>query len=77
MKVGAVGALRRIKNAISVARHVLEYTKHSILVGDLATEFAVQMGFTEESLNTQHSKQLWLKWQNENRCQPNFWTVII
>uniref|UniRef100_T1JAV2 Uncharacterized protein n=1 Tax=Strigamia maritima TaxID=126957 RepID=T1JAV2_STRMM len=33
-KAGAVGALRRIKNAISVARHVMEYTDHTMLVGD-------------------------------------------
>ncbi|CAK1551620.1 unnamed protein product [Leptosia nina] len=76
MNVGAVGAIRRIKNAISVARHVLENTKHSILVGELATEFAVQMGFKEESLNTQDSKQLWMKWHNENHCQPNFWVDV-
>ncbi|CAH4036511.1 unnamed protein product [Pieris brassicae] len=77
MKVGAVGSLRRVKNAISVARHVLQYTKHSILVGDLATKFAVQMGFKEESLNTQQSKHLWMKWHNENNCQPNFWMDVI
>ncbi|CAF4895061.1 unnamed protein product [Pieris macdunnoughi] len=77
MKVGAVGSLRRVKNAISVARHVLEYTKHSILVGDLATKFAVQMGFKEESLTTQQSKNIWMKWRNENNCQPNFWMDVI
>ncbi|KAJ8724856.1 hypothetical protein PYW07_015814 [Mythimna separata] len=76
MNVGAVGALRRIKSAISVARHVLEHTKHSFLAGELATQFAVQMGFKEESLSTSESKQLWLKWHNQNHCQPNFWTSV-
>lgn len=76
MNVGAVGALRRIKSAISVARHVLEHTKHSFLAGELATQFAVQMGFHEESLSTMESKELWLKWHNQNHCQPNFWMVI-
>ncbi|XP_047023742.1 N(4)-(Beta-N-acetylglucosaminyl)-L-asparaginase-like isoform X3 [Helicoverpa zea] len=76
MNVGAVAALRRIKSAISVARHVLEHTKHSFLAGELATQFAVQMGFHEESLTTAHSKQLWLKWHNENHCQPNFWMGV-
>ncbi|PZC76769.1 hypothetical protein B5X24_HaOG204157 [Helicoverpa armigera] len=76
MNVGAVAALRRIKSAISVARHVLEHTKHSFLAGELATQFAVQMGFREESLTTAHSKQLWLKWHNENHCQPNFWMGV-
>jgi hypothetical protein len=35
MDVGAVGCLRRIKNAISVARYVLERTRHTLLVGEL------------------------------------------
>ncbi|XP_053599681.1 N(4)-(Beta-N-acetylglucosaminyl)-L-asparaginase isoform X2 [Plodia interpunctella] len=76
MNVGAVGALRRIKNVISVARHVLEHSKHSFLVGELATEFALQMGFTEESLTTPESKKMWMKWRNEDNCQPNFWMKV-
>lgn len=77
MNVGAVGGLRRIKHAIAVARHVLEHTKHSFLVGELATQFAKEMGFKEESLSTKDSKQLWMKWHNEDNCQPNFWMVSI
>lgn len=74
MNMGAVAGLRSIKNAISVARHVLEKTKHSFLVGDLATQFAVQMGFIKESLTTSDSKKIWLDW-HKNTCQPNFWIV--
>lgn len=44
MNVGAVAGIRQIKKAASVARHVLEHTTHSMLSGDLATDFAVQMG---------------------------------
>lgn len=77
MNVGAVGALRRIKSAISVARHVLEHTKHSFLAGELATQFAVQMGFKEETLTTQHSKSMWTQWFNKDHCQPNFWMVTM
>ena len=33
--VGAVGCLRGIQSAIGVARAVLEYTKHTLLVGQL------------------------------------------
>ncbi|CAH2063629.1 unnamed protein product, partial [Iphiclides podalirius] len=76
MNVGAVAALRRIRNAIGVARHVLENTKHSILVGSQATQFAVQMGFHEQSLTTPESKQLWTTWANKNNCQPNFWMNV-
>ncbi|PSN45005.1 N(4)-(Beta-N-acetylglucosaminyl)-L-asparaginase [Blattella germanica] len=73
--MGAVGALRNVKNAISVARHVLEHTQHSMLVGDQATAFAVSMGFKEESLQTEQSKEMWQKWK-ENGCQPNFWMNV-
>lgn len=75
MNVGAVGALRRVKNAISVARHVLNHSYHSFLVGELATQFAEEMGFPIESLTTPTSKNLWKKWHNEDNCQPNFWVV--
>lgn len=76
MNVGAVGSMKRIKNAIAVARHVLENTEHTMLVGDQATEFAVMMGFKEESLSTPDSDNMWKTWK-DNRCQPNFWTVRI
>ncbi|KAF2365320.1 Peptidase T2 asparaginase 2 [Trinorchestia longiramus] len=50
--VGAVAALRQVKDAISVARHVLHYTDHTLLVGSQATEFALSMGFKQENLTT-------------------------
>nr|CAD7577164.1 unnamed protein product [Timema californicum] len=75
MNMGAVGALRRVKNAISVARHVLDYTQHSLLVGDQATEFAVAMGFKEEPLETNASTKIWQQWK-QNNCQPNFWMNV-
>lgn len=74
MNVGAVAAIRRIKNVISVARRVLENTAHSMIAGDLATKFAVEMGFKEESLSTSASIDIWQKWL-EKTCQPNFWEV--
>ena len=54
--VGAVGCLRGVKSAISVARSVMEHTSHTLLVGSLATDFAQDMGFTVESLQTNKSK---------------------
>ena len=40
MSVGAVGCLRRVKTAIAVAKAVMDYSEHTLLVGDLgkATE---------------------------------------
>ena len=54
--MGSVGCLRRVKSAISVARSVMEHTTHTLLVGELATEFAMNMGFTVETLQTNKSK---------------------
>jgi len=71
MNVGSVGCLRSIKNAIGVARRVLENTEHTLLVGELATDFAVQMGFTKESLETNTSQNEYKEWKNSN-CQPNY-----
>lgn len=48
LKIGAVAALRGVRNAVGVARAVLEHTTHTLLVGEGATEFAVQMGFKSE-----------------------------
>lgn len=71
--VGAVGCLKRVKNAISVARTVLEQTTHTMLVGDDATVFAVKwFGFKEESLQTERSKELWEEW-NAGGHVPNYW----
>lgn len=72
--MGAVAALRNIKSAISVAKSVLQHTKHSILAGDQATKFAIEMGFKEESLSSINSTKMWEVWK-KNKCQPNFWIV--
>uniref|UniRef100_A0A0K8SGT2 N(4)-(beta-N-acetylglucosaminyl)-L-asparaginase n=1 Tax=Lygus hesperus TaxID=30085 RepID=A0A0K8SGT2_LYGHE len=72
MEMGSVAGLRRIKKAASVARKVMEHTGHSIIAGDLATEFAKTMGFKEETLTTNVSSAMWREWKASN-CQPNFW----
>ncbi|XP_054421799.1 N(4)-(beta-N-acetylglucosaminyl)-L-asparaginase [Pteronotus mesoamericanus] len=76
MNVGAVGDLRRIKNAIGVARKVLEHTTHTLLVGESATKFAESMGFVNEDLSTNTSRALHSDWLARN-CQPNCWRNVI
>jgi N4-(beta-N-acetylglucosaminyl)-L-asparaginase len=71
LNVGAVAGLRRIKNAIGVARAVLDHTEHSLIVGDAATAFAVENGFVEENLSTDASTELCRAWKDMG-CQPNF-----
>ncbi len=72
---GAVGCLRRVKNAVGVARKVLEHTTHTLIVGELATDFALQVGFREENLTTPLSTEMHTSWKN-NSCQPNFWRNV-
>ncbi|KAL2089205.1 hypothetical protein ACEWY4_016104 [Coilia grayii] len=71
MEVGAVADLRRIKNAISVARAVMEHTTHTLLVGESASMFAQNMGFRAEDLTTNTSQSMFAKWLSQN-CQPNY-----
>lgn len=41
---GAVGAVRTVKNPVSLARLVMEKTPHVLLIGDGAEKFAVEAG---------------------------------
>jgi N4-(beta-N-acetylglucosaminyl)-L-asparaginase len=68
---GAVAGLRRVRDAISVARHVMDYTAHSLLAGDLATQFAVENGFREDDLTTNGSAAVCEAWK-AGGCQPNY-----
>ncbi|RFU81065.1 n4-beta-n-acetylglucosaminyl-l-asparaginase precursor [Trichoderma arundinaceum] len=71
MNAGAVANLRRVKDAIGVARHVLDYTQHTLLAGEQATQFALENGFAEENLSTQDSLKACHDWRSNN-CQPNY-----
>jgi N4-(beta-N-acetylglucosaminyl)-L-asparaginase len=71
MKSGSVAALRRIKNAIGVARAVLEHTSHTMLAGDFATSFAESNGFVAENLTTEASAAKCAAWR-AGACQPNY-----
>ncbi|KAK3564786.1 hypothetical protein QTP86_027448, partial [Hemibagrus guttatus] len=71
MEVGAVGDLRRVKNAVGVARAVMEHTRHTLLVGESASVFAQDMGFRTESLSTNESVNTFSLWMSQ-KCQPNF-----
>ena len=47
---GSVAFLQNIKHPVSVARKVMEETKHVMLVGEGARQFAVSNGFKEIDL---------------------------
>ena len=72
--VGAVGCLKRMKRAISVARQVMQQTRHTLLVGEDATRFAVKVGFREEvaPLLTPRARARWEEWKANPRRSHNW-----
>lgn len=71
-RAGCVANLRSIKNPISVARLVLEKTRHTTLAGEGAFRFALKMGFHPEQLLTPESLKRWLEWKADPKRQ-RFW----
>ena len=60
---GAVAALEGIKTPSRVARDVMRYTDHVLLVGRGAQKFAVSMGYEVEDLLTDESRRRWVEWR--------------
>jgi N4-(beta-N-acetylglucosaminyl)-L-asparaginase len=71
-RAGAVAALEGIATPSLVARAVMEYTDHVLLVGEGAKRFALDMGFEEQELLTEASRQRWLRWK-ANRSPDDNW----
>ena len=69
-KAGSVGALEGIANAVSVARRVMEKTRHVMLVGAGAKAFALEQGFREQDLLTPEQKRRWEEWQKKQSPRP-------
>jgi N4-(beta-N-acetylglucosaminyl)-L-asparaginase len=67
---GSVAALEHIVHAISVARKVMEKTPHVMLVGEGATQFALEQGFPKETLMTPQSEKAWREWLKTSHYQP-------
>ena len=74
-RAGAVAALEGIKTPSEVARLVLKYTNHIMLVGEGAKRFALSYGFKEEDLLTPASRQAWLAWR-ANRGHEDDWADV-
>lgn len=71
-RAGSVGGLHDIKNASLVARAVMEHTGHVMLVGDNATKFGLEVGFSRENLLTDASRKMWLLWK-ESHSDQDWW----
>ena len=69
-RCGSVACLEHVIHAISVARMVMEKTPHVMLVGDGATQFALENGFKKENLLTPKSEQEWKEWLKTEKYAP-------
>lgn len=67
---GSVAAMEYIAHPISVARLVMEKTPHVMLVGEGATQFAVEQGFKKEKLLTPESEKAWKEWLKTAKYEP-------
>lgn len=68
-RAGAVGCLEDIATPSLVAKAVMDYTDHIMLVGQDARRFALEMGFKAQNLLTEKTRQEWLRWRA--RLNPN------
>lgn len=68
-RAGAVGCLEEIATPSLVAKAIMDYTDHIMLVGDDAKRFAIEMGFKTQNLLTERTRQDWLRWRA--RLNPN------
>lgn len=68
-RAGAVAALEDIATPAAVAKAVMDRTDHIMLVGAGAKRFALEMGFKEQSLLTEETREIWLRWKS--RLNPN------
>lgn len=63
---GSVAGIEGVRHPISVARRVMEKTKHVMLVGEGARMFAIEEGFETIPVDT---KDLYEKWKQERAAE--------
>ena len=71
-RAGSVASLEDIATPSLVAKAVMEYTDHIMLVGPGARRFAIDMGFTPQNLLTEKSRQYYLRWKANLNADDNW-----
>lgn len=64
---GSVAFLQNILHPVSVARKVMEETRHVMLVGKGAEEFAYEHGFEKTTLLTPRAEDRWKRWREKSK----------
>jgi N4-(beta-N-acetylglucosaminyl)-L-asparaginase len=62
-RAGAVACIEDIATPAAVAKAVMDYTDHIMLVGEGAKRFALEMGFKAQNLLTEESRRDWHRWK--------------
>ncbi|KAI0488264.1 hypothetical protein KFK09_028091 [Dendrobium nobile] len=71
------GCYEIVKDGIKAAKLVMEHTDHTLIVGEMASIFAISMGLLGPSnLSSPESLEKWIRWKR-NSCQPNFRKNVI
>jgi N4-(beta-N-acetylglucosaminyl)-L-asparaginase len=80
-KAGSVAAVEGFAHPVSIARRVMEETRHVMLVGDGAQDFARERGFEKGPKVTPGQKAAWEKWRKaqaaEKKKAPNHDTIAL
>jgi N4-(beta-N-acetylglucosaminyl)-L-asparaginase len=71
-RAGAVAALENIATPAAVAKAVMDYTNHLLLVGEGAKQFAIQMGFKEDRTLNEESQVAWRRWKTRQNPRDNW-----
>jgi N4-(beta-N-acetylglucosaminyl)-L-asparaginase len=71
-RAGSVASLEDIATPSLVAKAVMDYTDHIMLVGPGARRFALEMGFTPQNLLTEKSRQYYLRWKANLNADDNW-----
>jgi N4-(beta-N-acetylglucosaminyl)-L-asparaginase len=69
-RCGAVGCLHRVRDAIKVARLVMEKTPHVMLVGENATTFAIEQGMKQTNLLAPQAAHRFDMWRQHRAEDP-------
>jgi L-asparaginase / beta-aspartyl-peptidase len=69
LKAGAVASLKHIKNPISLARLVMEKSKHVMMVGEGAEKFATEQGIELVPQSYFYTEQRWKGLQREKAAE--------
>lgn len=64
-RAGSIAGLRKHLHPVSIARKVMEQTRHIMIVGEEADRFASEHGFEQAELLSPSALEAWEKWKQD------------